>query len=445
VQVSLGGRRMLGGEVAASRALLAAGLESATRSGSNETVARALLAMGCGEVEAGNVERGRELFEQSRSFAGDGEEFLRYGTNVADSFVLIGGYRDALAVSEQPIARAKELGLERSWGGILSNSIDALIGLGRWDEADDRGDRVLAIQPSGCSISTQHRRRLFLAVWRDDASRAIGIDRDHGPLIRQFANRGDLQDLLPAAAAFGELALYQGDLEEAWRRVTLAWEPIHEGASGYDLPLLGLGARVIAEMRRMGVTVPGHAGMNLYTAFSRMAFWQIVPRWRAFVDAELSGPEGTGTDVLAWQTAVESLTDESMPAHLRAYSWWRLGQAELTSGDRVSATTSLQTAIEDAEGTCATWITNRARDLLVTAGLGDRSRGASDELTAREHQVLELIADGLSNKEIADRLFISAKTASVHVSAILRKLGVTTRTQAAMTLGQREQKTEERS
>jgi DNA-binding NarL/FixJ family response regulator len=57
---------------------------------------------------------------------------------------------------------------------------------------------------------------------------------------------------------------------------------------------------------------------------------------------------------------------------------------------------------------------------------------ARDELTARERQVLELIAEGLSNREIGQRLFISTKTASVHVSAILRKLGATSRTQAAV-------------
>jgi len=52
-------------------------------------------------------------------------------------------------------------------------------------------------------------------------------------------------------------------------------------------------------------------------------------------------------------------------------------------------------------------------------------------LTEREFEVLRLVADGRGNRDIAAELFISPKTASVHVSNILAKLGVTTRVQAA--------------
>jgi DNA-binding NarL/FixJ family response regulator len=68
---------------------------------------------------------------------------------------------------------------------------------------------------------------------------------------------------------------------------------------------------------------------------------------------------------------------------------------------------------------------------------GDHREGAADAaspdalLTERERQVLELVARGLSNGQIAEKLFISSKTASVHVSNILRKTGATTRTEAA--------------
>ena len=57
---------------------------------------------------------------------------------------------------------------------------------------------------------------------------------------------------------------------------------------------------------------------------------------------------------------------------------------------------------------------------------------AETPLTPREEEVLELLATGLSNAEIAQRLFISPSTAKVHVQHILKKLGAKTRLQAAM-------------
>ena len=64
------------------------------------------------------------------------------------------------------------------------------------------------------------------------------------------------------------------------------------------------------------------------------------------------------------------------------------------------------------------------------AGQAGQAIGSAG-LTAREREVLRLIAEGRSNREIGAALFISAKTASVHVSNILAKLGVASRTEAA--------------
>jgi DNA-binding NarL/FixJ family response regulator len=72
----------------------------------------------------------------------------------------------------------------------------------------------------------------------------------------------------------------------------------------------------------------------------------------------------------------------------------------------------------------------------VVPAVPGKSPDAQDELeslglTARECEVLRLVAEGHSNRQIADELFISRKTASVHVSNILAKLGVASRVQAA--------------
>ena len=66
------------------------------------------------------------------------------------------------------------------------------------------------------------------------------------------------------------------------------------------------------------------------------------------------------------------------------------------------------------------------------AGSSGTSRRNEFRLTARENDILALLAEGHSNREIAGRLFLSEKTVKAHLAAIFRKLGVTNRTQAAM-------------
>jgi DNA-binding NarL/FixJ family response regulator len=63
---------------------------------------------------------------------------------------------------------------------------------------------------------------------------------------------------------------------------------------------------------------------------------------------------------------------------------------------------------------------------------GSNGRRGEYSLTQREHDILALLAEGRSNREIAGRLYLSEKTVKAHLAAIFRKLGVTNRTQAAM-------------
>ena len=64
--------------------------------------------------------------------------------------------------------------------------------------------------------------------------------------------------------------------------------------------------------------------------------------------------------------------------------------------------------------------------------LHERDKNDKNSLTAREIEVLELIAEGMINKEIAKQLYISEKTVKNHVSNIFKKLNVSDRTQAAI-------------
>ncbi|KRE97196.1 hypothetical protein ASG76_00215 [Nocardioides sp. Soil774] len=108
-----------------------------------------------------------------------------------------------------------------------------------------------------------------------------------------------------------------------------------------------------------------------------------------------------------------------------------LAEQEATHGDRTAAREHLTAGREIARRLEAVPLLARADRLAETYGLGSRERRTDQVLTEREVEVLRLVADGLTNGQIGTRLFMSPKTASVHVSHILAKLGAANRTEAA--------------
>jgi DNA-binding NarL/FixJ family response regulator len=76
------------------------------------------------------------------------------------------------------------------------------------------------------------------------------------------------------------------------------------------------------------------------------------------------------------------------------------------------------------------WRRDRVEGMLARLE-GSGTRHPAGELTAREREVAALIAEGLTNGQLAERLFISPKTAAVHVSNILAKLGLASRAEVA--------------
>ena len=106
-----------------------------------------------------------------------------------------------------------------------------------------------------------------------------------------------------------------------------------------------------------------------------------------------------------------------------------LAEALLASGDRGTALLAIRRAIEDD---FARWPgVRKDRAEALARRLQGASARADGELTAREREVAALVAGGLTNGQLAERLFISPKTAAVHVSNILAKLGLSTRAEIA--------------
>ena len=128
-----------------------------------------------------------------------------------------------------------------------------------------------------------------------------------------------------------------------------------------------------------------------------------------------------------------------------AHARWRLSHALLSrSGSSAEASQELRSAVAAADALGAKALARQIRELGARARVDLESvpsdgapgarepatPGASTGLTARERQVLELLAEGLTNRRIAGALFITEKTASVHVTHILAKLQVTNRSEA---------------
>ncbi|GIM90408.1 LuxR family transcriptional regulator [Paractinoplanes toevensis] len=158
--------------------------------------------------------------------------------------------------------------------------------------------------------------------------------------------------------------------------------------------------------------------------------------YRTLVDAQLAEAHGRPAEALAGYTSIAE-------AHILSPSvrgTVRVGAARcLLAADRRAEATA---EAEVAASRLAQWGGWRVTQLAqVRAQLGMAPAGAADAvigpaaLTPREREVAVLISDGLTNTELARRLYISPKTAAVHVSNILRKLGVSSRTEVARFVG----------
>jgi DNA-binding CsgD family transcriptional regulator len=169
--------------------------------------------------------------------------------------------------------------------------------------------------------------------------------------------------------------------------------------------------------------------------------------WQARAEAEWQRARGRN-DPAAWQAVLDTFGPGF--AYEAARSRWRLAEALAEAGHRDEAREQWQAAVATADRLGAVplrralaglgrrlGLAPAARRAARTAGgpapvpAASPARGPLTSLTSRETEVLRLLAAGHSNREIAAELFIAPKTASVHVSNILGKLGAASRTEAA--------------
>jgi ATP/maltotriose-dependent transcriptional regulator MalT len=145
--------------------------------------------------------------------------------------------------------------------------------------------------------------------------------------------------------------------------------------------------------------------------------------------------EGGEIGISQLHEAVAVLADS--PARLEyAYALGDLGGALRRANQRAEAREPLRQAVELAQQTGASLLAERAHEELVATGARPRRlvRSGVDALTPSERRVAAMAAEGLSNRDIAQALFVTLRTVEMHLSNGFRKLGISSRTQLAAAL-----------
>jgi DNA-binding CsgD family transcriptional regulator len=360
-------------------------------------------------------------------------------------------HTEALAVAEEGAAWAREHGLALQSCGITPAVCESLWMLGRWDEIEPTLVRAKHVDGIGAWNLEE--------VWAE-------LCAGRGDFVTATAHRDRMCELLGDATDPTlqielahidiELALWQNDRATAIARAreVLSWQfddmVCAEGHSGSALMMHAMAAAagpvVPSGIRNVG-TVDGRSFVDQAAAFARRfiawadgELWGVgrpgdLPTTKRQVLAELKIAEQRG-DPDEWASIAEAWDAAGIPARV-AYARWREAELHLACGDRTAAAPPARAAYDIANALDWQWVRDRVRDLARRAriDLGDAEpSGASDRgrfgLTAREVDVLRLVASGRTNRQIADELFISTKTASTHVSNVLAKLGVENRAAA---------------
>lgn len=352
----------------------------------------ALNAVGAARLVCFDDPGGIEALERSAQLGRErGDDFAvgRALGNLGTSLGELRRYEEAVATLEQAVSFDDDHDLDGLGGYARSWLAKVRFEQGRWDEADRLAAEALV-------------RRDVLIIIPITALAVRG---------RVRVRRGE-----PGGEAFLEeawaLAQPTGDLQRLW--------PIAAGRA----EAAWLDGREDAIEELVGPTYDQACALGVGWAIGELGFWL----WRA---GALPGPLDGAAEPYAlhargdWRGAAEAWRRIGAP--------YELAEA-LADGDEPAMRESLSILSELGAEPAA----DRVRAAMRRAGVGRvparrlaSTLAAPAQLTRRQLEVLALLESGLSNAEIASRLFISEKTAGHHVSAILQKLGAASRGEAA--------------
>jgi DNA-binding CsgD family transcriptional regulator/tetratricopeptide (TPR) repeat protein len=412
------------------RAMVA--VDMAHGSGAIAVKVRALSIAGIALVLNGRVTEAVDHLRQATDIAQaekenlDLEDLLRAYSNLAFVHEVAGNLSAAAAAAQEGLAITRELGLPtaRQTRVLANNGAVALHLLGRWDEATSLLRDALADDPP---VAESVYPRLTLA----EINVARGNFTDATRLLAEIESVApdDPWLLVPLYACKAELALLQGDPVTALPLVDRGIDKLSASASAsIQLRLSALGLRAAADTGES----PDSRVVSRYRSHFEDAFRdsQHTPEtaaWLQLCQAELDRVGGQD-NAQTWQAVADAWHDLDRPYNA-AYAHWRQSKVATTPQDQRAAA---MTAHAIATGLGAQPLIAETERLIGAVAATPPSPPVNPfGLTRREREVLQHITAGMTNRQIATTLFITERTASVHVSNILAKLEVRSRSEAA--------------
>ena len=446
---SLAGGMMVAWRYAESLPIARQALALARDLGAGEAEVRALTVVGMDLACLDHHEEGIAYVRQALRLAeeiGDHIGLERAYINLTDQLTKLGRLRESARLGQAGLEAIRRYGIYSAL--LVSNQIETLLAIGDWDEADVLSAAALrGITSSFPYVLLTNRAEVEIGRGELDAARThleaatatLRKDRMFGRYDVCVANLALWEHRWTDAHAAIEEGLAQArQLEASQIRVQICTEGLRAQA---ELAAL---ARARQDAHAVGSWLTRAEELITVARGAAADAAGITPNaegWLAMAEAEYARARGLALPQ-SWSQAADSWRRlERLP--LAAYCRWRQAEALVAAGaSRVEAAAPLREAHAAAARIGASPLLRELELLAQRARLDFApQRGTSTEahrspaetlgLTRREAEVLDLVARGYTNREIASALVISVKTVSVHVSHILRKLGTPDRREAA--------------
>jgi DNA-binding CsgD family transcriptional regulator len=434
----------------AVREWAARGLDAARAADAPWVQADALVTLGFVSNRSGHNDEAIELLTQAHKQARAAKVLgveLRAAYHLARAHLERGDLKSGGLIAFEGTKRANQTGLGLAPYGtdVQHLHFQCHYADGKWDHAQEIADgfpvRVTSVPEAQLSSMA-----LFI-----DVARGNPVVAERRAWIEPFLGARGLDGFM-ARGLFAEHAAWQGDSElalaQAQEAIDVTFEPpwgFHPSSIRPAVIALSVRADRAVRARASGDEESARAEVEAArellrvaregAAFPKRPMFILGPEgrgWLARAEAEFRRASGSN-DPAEWEAAIA----EFGPAYVYevARTRWRLAEALAEAGRRDEAGEQWHLAARTADDLHARPLRRALDDLARRARIGTAEQHGDGvvlaALTSREREVLRLIAAGRSNREIASVLFIAPKTASVHVSNILGKLGAASRTEAA--------------